>query len=318
LIDFSPIDRLLICGGTGSGKSNTAFVMVEALRSKGYPVVVIDHYSEFAEAPGLEVIRAADYAPLTLAAELDRLNASVAISMSGVDKTRWVADFIRGALSVKRSAPVMVVIDEAHNYAPQRDLAPPSRAWVNNLCAEGRKLGYGFCLISQRMAKLDKDSASQADTWIIHRHIVHADTQSLREFIGKNADGLSTLPVGEAIVMQGGGFKRVQFPKAKLKTIGSTPTPKSVKAVSVAASVAPTETYEYQQYQPGIQQAGYPGIPGVNAPAPSTDNLMLYVGLAAVVVAVVAVVGLWYYNRAVKPGYELDAPAPVRYAYEQN
>ena len=62
--------------------------------------------------------------------------------------------------------PMMLVVEEAHNYCPQQGLAASSKIF-RTIAAEGRKFGLGLTIISQRAAKIDKNVLSQCNTQMI-------------------------------------------------------------------------------------------------------------------------------------------------------
>ncbi|MCK7470252.1 MAG: ATP-binding protein [Desulfomicrobium escambiense] len=67
-------------------------------------------------------------------------------------------------------SPGMVVVEEAHNYIPERGTGnAASTSIVRTIAAEGRKFGLGLMIISQRPARVDKNVISQCNTQIIMR-----------------------------------------------------------------------------------------------------------------------------------------------------
>jgi len=59
--------------------------------------------------------------------------------------------------------PLFLVIEEAHNFAPQQGTATCSRV-LKNIASEGRKFGLGLCVVTQRAARIDKSVLSQCNT----------------------------------------------------------------------------------------------------------------------------------------------------------
>jgi len=102
--------------------------------------------------------------------------------------------------------PLMLVIEEAHNYAPQQGMSSSTKI-LRTIASEGRKFGLGLCIISQRPAKVDKNILSQCNTQIILRVTNPNDLRA----IGNSVEGLTKgsleeiqrLPVGVALVTGG-------------------------------------------------------------------------------------------------------------------
>ncbi len=102
--------------------------------------------------------------------------------------------------------PLMLVVEEAHNYAPQQGTSSSTKI-LRTIASEGRKFGLGLCIISQRPAKVDKNILSQCNTQIILRVTNPNDLRA----IGNSVEGLTKgsleeiqrLPVGVALVTGG-------------------------------------------------------------------------------------------------------------------
>lgn len=103
--------------------------------------------------------------------------------------------------------PVLLVLEEAHNFAPSRASEPALQRAVTltrQIAQEGRKFKVGLVLISQRPARLDETTLSQCNSYVIMR-MVNPDDQSyvrrVIETLGENeARMLPDLDVGEAIL----------------------------------------------------------------------------------------------------------------------
>ncbi|MEM3787442.1 MAG: ATP-binding protein [Thermoplasmata archaeon] len=131
------------------------------------------------------------------------------INMKGVspDIQEMVVQRLSNALFElrKRDAvpPLMLIIEEAHNFIPQQGKALSSRI-LRTIASEGRKFGLGLCIISQRPAKVDKNVLSQCNTQIILKVTNPNDLKT----IGESVEGLTKLsleeiqrlPVGVALV----------------------------------------------------------------------------------------------------------------------
>lgn len=103
--------------------------------------------------------------------------------------------------------PVLILLEEAHNFAPARaSTAAEQRAvtTTKQLAQEGRKFGVGLILISQRPSRLDETTLSQCNSYIIMRMVNPADQTYVRrviETLGEDeARLLPDLDVGEALL----------------------------------------------------------------------------------------------------------------------
>ena len=103
-------------------------------------------------------------------------------------------------------SPGMVVVEEAHNYIPERGTGnAASTNIVRTIAAEGRKFGLGLMVISQRPARVDKNVISQCNTQIIMRVTNPNDLKAL----SKGLEGMTTeleeeikrLPAGVAMLV---------------------------------------------------------------------------------------------------------------------
>jgi DNA helicase HerA-like ATPase len=102
--------------------------------------------------------------------------------------------------------PMMLVVEEAHNYCPQQGLAASSKIF-RTIAAEGRKFGLGLTIISQRAAKIDKNVLSQCNTQMILKvtnpNDLKAITASVEGLTDGMADEIQRLPIGVALCIGG-------------------------------------------------------------------------------------------------------------------
>ncbi len=101
--------------------------------------------------------------------------------------------------------PFFLVIEEAHNYIPERNFGETkSSAVIRQIFSEGRKFGLGACLISQRPSRVDKSAISQCSTQIILKTTNPGDVKA----ISSSVEGITletekeivNLPVGTALI----------------------------------------------------------------------------------------------------------------------
>lgn len=102
-----------------------------------------------------------------------------------------------------RIPPLMMVVEEAHNFCPQQSQAISSRV-LRTVASEGRKFGLGLCVVTQRPAKVDKNVLSQCNTQIILKVTNPLDLKAIVQSIEGLTEGLEDeiqrLPIGVAIV----------------------------------------------------------------------------------------------------------------------
>jgi uncharacterized protein len=146
------------------------------------------------------------------------------------ERMKFFTDFADTILRVNRG-PLRLVIDEAHLFAPQAGTRgsgamPDMLHAANNLISLGRSRGLRIVLISQRPAKVHKDSLTQVETLVAMRLIAPQDRKAVEEWIADQADketgkeiiaSLPGLKAGEAWVWspEAHFLKRVIFPLPK-------------------------------------------------------------------------------------------------------
>lgn len=249
--------HIAILGKTGSGKTYAAKGVVERILSEGGRVCIIDptgawhglRSSATGKSAGFPVvIFGGSHADLPLGgahgeaiAEIIGTASTPAIIDTSLmrvgERTRFFADFA-DALVRKNKGPLHLVIDEAHLFAPQGKVNDPQSGAMlhaaNNLVSLGRSRGLRIILITQRPAKLHKDSLTQVETLVALRLIAPQDRKAVEEWIKDNADeakgreiisSLATLKTGHGWVWapELGVLEKVAFPK--IKTFDSSSAP---------------------------------------------------------------------------------------------
>ena len=105
----------------------------------------------------------------------------------------------------------LVVLEEAHNFAPERGYGDVSAGKDNlaltcarKLASEGRKFNLGLVVITQRPAQVSKYILSQMNTQAMFRTMNSADLDTIStyvEHVGKNIiNFLPSLPTGKGII----------------------------------------------------------------------------------------------------------------------
>ena len=200
-----------ILATTGAGKTYGAKTAVEDLLEAGRRVCVIDPTGVWwglrAAPDGREggypvAILGGDHADVPLAptsgAALARAVAQGAFScivdvvrMTVGERTRWFSDFAE-ELARSNRRPLHLVIDEAHLFAPQGRVNDPQSGRMvgaaNHLVSGGRAMGLRIMLLSQRPAKLHKDSLTQVAALVPMWMMAPQDTAAVKAWIADAAD----------------------------------------------------------------------------------------------------------------------------------
>ncbi|HEV8360703.1 MAG TPA: helicase HerA-like domain-containing protein [Candidatus Thermoplasmatota archaeon] len=117
----------------------------------------------------------------------------------------WLCKNLFEARKVNQVPPLMLVVEEAHHFCPERGFTQAkSSDMLRTIASEGRKFGLGLCVVSQRPAKVDKNVLSQANTQVILKvtnpNDLKAITASVEGLTRDSEDQLQQLPVGTALV----------------------------------------------------------------------------------------------------------------------
>jgi len=108
---------------------------------------------------------------------------------------------------VGKIPPMMLVVEEAHNFCPQQGQVSCSKIF-RTIASEGRKFGLGLMIITQRAAKVDKNVLSQCNTQIILKVTNPNDLKAIAASIEGLTEGMEEeiqrLPIGTAIITGGG------------------------------------------------------------------------------------------------------------------
>jgi hypothetical protein len=260
--------RLLIQANSGAGKSWALRRLLEQTHGS-VQQLVIDPEGEFASLRErydyvLAARQGGDTAadPRTaklLAERLLELGVSAILDISELnphERIRFVRLFVEALVEAPKHLwhPVLVVIDEAHLYCPEKDEAE-SAAAVKGLCSRGRKRGFCAVLATQRLSKLAKDAAAECNNKLIGRSSLDVDMARAGDELGfSKADRLQLrdLDAGEffafgpalsrSVVKVKVGPVETHHPKAGSHLAARVPPPTDkVKALLPKLSDLPAE-----------------------------------------------------------------------------
>ncbi len=123
-----------------------------------------------------------------LARKLLELNVSAIIDLYELhpqERKRFVKLFLDSLINAPKELwhNCIVVIDEAHTYAPEKGQSEAMDA-VIGLCALGRKRGFCAVLATQRISKLNKDAAAECNNKLIGRASQDIDMKRAADELG--------------------------------------------------------------------------------------------------------------------------------------
>lgn len=204
-------ERLAIVGGTGSGKSYTARVLVEKVlqqphgrvgiidptgvwhglrvsadgKGAGFPVVIFGGDRSdvpLVESAGRVVAQAVASTHQSWIIDTSALKAKAA-------ERRFMLDFLDALFEANR-ADITLVVDEADRFSPQRMSPETARLHerMEEIVRRGRVRGFNPWLLTQRPASLNKDVLSQATAMICMRMTGKHDRDAMAAVIEGQAD----------------------------------------------------------------------------------------------------------------------------------
>ncbi len=208
-----------ILGITGSGKSNTAAVLVEELLDAGLPMTIVDIEDEYW---GLKerfevLIAGGEHADIPLLISQARALASLSATrripvvlavgeLSQDEMYAFLLAYFESLWDVSKALrqPYQVVLEEAHEFVPQ-GARTPLKEILTRIALRGRKRGLATVLVSQRSPKVDKDLLTQAQLLFLHRVVHPVDLRVYQDLIPLPArqvdDMVGALRAGQAVVL---------------------------------------------------------------------------------------------------------------------
>lgn len=263
-----------------SGKTYLAMVVVEEILKSGagVPVVVVDPTGVW--SAGLRCMADGTPSPhsvltlggprgdLPLASSQGREAAEVVERVSPhpvvldlselvpADQHRVVADFAEEIFSKHKRAPMLLVIDEADEFAPQTlGVSPHQRRSLENvdrIVRRGRIKGLGSVLITQRPAVISKNVLSQVDKLFLLCMVAPADLGAVEDWLqysvtsaGQRQACLGQLPSmqpGSAFYLSSGAaaaFRKFQVRRRDTYDSSRTPDSSDVESAVELSRVSP-------------------------------------------------------------------------------
>ena len=235
--------RGFITGKSGSGKSNTASVILENLLDNNFPVLIVDSDGEYyglKEAYEILHVGAdeecdiqvtADHAEKIASLALEE-NIPIILDVSGYldddDANELLLETARHlfAKEKKLKKPFLLVVEECHEYIPEQGGMGEAGKMLIKVGKRGRKHGLGVVGISQRPADVKKDFITQCDWLVWHRLTWRNDTKVVGRILGSEyADAVEELGDGEGFLVAdwSDDIRRVQFHRKETFDAGATP-----------------------------------------------------------------------------------------------
>ncbi|ADQ67491.1 ATPase [Halogeometricum borinquense DSM 11551] len=235
--------RGFITGKSGSGKSNTASVVIEKLLSNNFPVLIVDTDGEYyGLKEQFELLHAGadDECDIQVSPEhAEKLahlaleqNVPIILDVSGYldedDAQKLLTEVAKNlfAKEKKLKKPFLMLVEECHEYIPEGGGMNEAGKMLIKIGKRGRKHGLGIVGISQRPADVKKDFITQCDWLCWHRLTWNNDTKVVGRILGSEyADAIEDMANGEAFLVTdwSESIRRVQFRKKSTFDAGATP-----------------------------------------------------------------------------------------------
>lgn len=240
---------IAILGIRGSGKTNTAAVLLEELLRYNFPLTIVDIDGEYwglKEKYEILVVGKSENVDVKIDVEHAEQIAEISISksipiildVSGFlydDTCKLLFDYFKRIwdLAGKFRRPYEIILEEAHEFIPQGSKTDLKEVLVK-IALRGRKKGLGAIVISQRSAKVEKDALTQAEMLFLHKVIHPSDLKVYKEILPlppKDVINLvSSLETGECVLYYGEICKPIHVRLRKTFHAGYTPTLKDVSS----------------------------------------------------------------------------------------
>jgi len=280
---------IAVLGITGSGKTNTAAVLIEELLSSGLPLTIVDIEGEYwglKERFEVLVAGRSEHAELEVgpsnAGKLAEISVkrgiSVILDLSDFTQDEAYVFLVQYFSSLWATCslvkqPYQVVLEEAHEFIPQ-GAGTPLKQILTRIALRGRKRGLGIILISQRSAKVEKDVLTQTSLLFLHKVIHPIDLKVYKDLIPLPSteveEMVRKLQPGEAIVMYNHQVNIIHIRLRRTFHVGSTPTHapiaqptlrkldnamlKELRSMIVNATNAPTANDERAKFSQRIEE----------------------------------------------------------------
>ncbi len=188
--------KLAVLANSGGGKSYAIRRIVEQAFGQ-VQIVILDPEGEYGNlrerydfvlaGEGGETI-AKPHVAAKLAEKLMELKASCIVDIYDLlpqDRKRFVRLFLESLMNLPKhlQTPVLVILDEAHVFAPEGKPSEATAA-VESLASQGRKRNIGAIFATQRISKMAKDVLAECNNKMIGRMNLDIDRKRAGEELG--------------------------------------------------------------------------------------------------------------------------------------
>ncbi len=199
-LDSLMTGRMLIQANSGAGKSQTLRKLLEETHGKVQHIVVDPdgefstlrkHFDYIICAPKGGDVVATPQTAVVLARTLLELRVSAIVDLSELkahERVLFVRRFFESLMDAPKKLwhPVLVALDEAHIFCPEKGKAESANAVIDMAC-RGRKRGFCLVAATQRLSKLHKDVAAELLNKLIGRTSLDIDVKRAADELGLNA-----------------------------------------------------------------------------------------------------------------------------------
>jgi hypothetical protein len=235
--------RGFVTGKSGSGKSNSASVIIEKLLDNRFSTLIVDTDGEYyglKEEYEILHVGADEECDIVVSPEHAEKIAELALEQN-IPIILDVSSFLDEdeaeelllettrhlfAKEKKLKKPFLMLVEECHEYIPEGGGLGEIGRMLIKVGKRGRKHGLGIVGISQRPADVKKDFITQCDWLVWHRLTWQNDTKVVGRILGSQyADAIEDLGDGEAFLVTdwSESLRRVQFHRKQTFDAGATP-----------------------------------------------------------------------------------------------
>jgi DNA helicase HerA-like ATPase len=189
----------VITGVTGAGKTHTAKLLVQEISDKtSAQIIILDSYNEYSNEPSISAKTAVVNAKIDkdgLAKEIKKNKITIlnGHGLTPEEKIAFYVDTLKLLLKLRleeKTKPFFIVIEEADYFKGET---------LNQVVAEGRKIGIFACLLTTHPAELGGKILAQMGNQIIGKATNKEDMEYLANVVG-TSNILSGLAIGEWII----------------------------------------------------------------------------------------------------------------------
>jgi hypothetical protein len=269
--------RLLVQANSGGGKSWLLRRIAEQAFGK-IQVLLLDRdgeYSTLREKYGYVLVGKGGETPADprsaalVARRLLELNASAVCDLYEMklhERHRWVRLFLEALVDAPKELwhPVLVIVDEAHEFAPEKGAGESEAAdAMISLATRGRKRGFAPIFATQRLGKLRKDAAAELTNILVGQTFMDIDRKRAAEALGiprqeerKFGDEMKVVEPGyfwalgraisrERILVKIGSVSTTHAESGSARhAVGPPPAPSKIKALLPKLADLPREAEE--------------------------------------------------------------------------